>query len=103
MKNLITYLGWIPYLGTALKMTYISNKAYEVAAGIKLPEEKVAENKDSLKKYFSESAEDAYDEHLQPEIDKIDLPGFVSEKIKEKSIDIISGELEKKYSKRVSQ
>ena len=49
--------------------------------------------------YLKDLSEEAYDEFLEPEVSKLNLPSLVTDKAKEKAIDIIIEGLKKKYNK----
>jgi hypothetical protein len=55
-----------------------------------------------LETQINEFATAAYEEHLKPEVDAFGLPGFVTDKASAKAIDIISSQLKKKYTSKVS-
>jgi hypothetical protein len=102
MKQLITWLGWVPVLGDSLKLAYISKCSYEVAAKLKLPAEKAEGNAEELEKHLSEYSEAAFNEHIQPLFNEINLPEFVKEKAKEKSLEIFNAKLKNKYLSETS-
>jgi hypothetical protein len=102
LKTLIDYLGWVPFLGQSLKIAYISGRAAEIVKGLKIDSSKANLQGEELEKHISEMSANAYEEHLKPEVDKYGLPEFVTNKVSDKSIEIISGKLRERYQSGVS-
>jgi transcriptional accessory protein Tex/SPT6 len=102
MKFLISILGWVPFLGVSLKMTYISSRALEVVNSVKVDNSKAELHGGELEKHISDMSKDAYEEHLKPEVDELGLPDFLTNKASEKAIDIISKKLKEKYIQKTS-
>ena len=96
MKTLITFLGWVPVLGNILKVSYIASCAKEALSKVKVDDPGKIKS-DTAGKYFKEIAEDTYDEHLAAEVSKLGLPAFLTNKAKNKAIDIIVEGLKEKY------
>tara|TARA_B110001452_G_scaffold267539_1_gene277937 strand:+ start:62 stop:355 length:294 start_codon:yes stop_codon:yes gene_type:complete len=97
MKTLVDTLGWVPVLGSVLKTTYIANCAKDVIMKVNVDEKSI--KSDNASEYLKDLAEEAYEEFLEPEVNKLDLPNLVTNKAKEKAIDIIVEGLKKKYIK----
>lgn len=97
MKTLVDTLGWVPVLGSILKTTYIANCAKDVIFKIEVDEKSL--KSDNSVQYLKDLSEEAYDEFLEPEVSKLNLPSLVTDKAKEKAIDIIIEGLKKKYNK----
>jgi hypothetical protein len=96
MKAIITVLGWVPGLGTALKLYYIGGRAKEALSKVKV------EDPDKLKsetagEYLKDIADDVYEENIAPEVSSLGLPDFLATKAKEKAMDVIVDGLKKKY------
>ena len=102
MKFLISILGWVPFLGVSLKMTYISSRALEVVNSVKVDNSKAELHGEELEEHISNMSKDAYEEHLKPEVDELGLPDFLTNKASEKAIDIISKKLKEKYIQKTS-
>ena len=103
MKLLVSILGWVPGVGNAIKVAHITKCAYQAANSLKLPEETSNMNAEQLEEHLGEYAEAGYDEHIQPLIDEYSLPEMVSEKLKEKSVEIFTNKLRDQYTSRVSK
>ena len=97
MKTLVDIFGWVPVLGSALKTAYIANCAKDVIMKVEVDEKSI--KADNASEYLKDLAEKAYEEFLDPEVEKLNLPSLVTEKAKEKAIDIIVEGLKKKYIK----
>ena len=102
MKLLIDLFGWVPVLGDSLKLSYVVKCAYEASKNLQLPADKVSSNAEELEKHISEFSEKTYDELILPIVDKVDLPEFVKDKARTKSIEIFSTKLKEKYINKVS-
>ena len=102
MKLLISLFGWVPVLGNALKMAYISQRVKEAISNVQVSNDKANEQAEESAKYFEQLAEETYDEHIQPQINELDIPDIVSGKLKEKSIRTISNALKDKYLKKTN-
>lgn len=102
MKFLISILGWVPFLGVSLKMTYISSRALEVVNSVKVDNSKAEMHGEELEKHISDISKDAYEEHLKPEIDELGLPDFMTNKASEKAIEIMTRKLKEKYIQKTS-
>ena len=96
MKTLITFLGWVPVLGNILKISYIANCAKEALSKAKVDDPGKIKS-DTANEYFKDIAEDTYEEHVADEVDKLGLPAFLTNKAKDKAIDVIVDGLKKKY------
>lgn len=102
MKKLIDLLGWIPFVGENLKFIYILQLAKDLVAGVKVDNEKANLQGQELEDFISEKATQLYEEHLQPEVDKLNLPEIIKEKASEKAIEKISTLLRDKYQNKIS-
>lgn len=100
-KFLVNTLGWVPYVGTALKIGYVSQRALEVVNGVKLDNNSAELKGQELEDHIKDLSQQAYDEHLKSEVDNLGLPGFATNKASEKAIDIISKKLSEKYAQKV--
>ncbi len=96
-KLLVNLLGDVPVLGMSLKIAYISHKALEVVNSIKTDGIKSGLVGDELENYISDLSNESFEEHLKPEIDKLGLPDFATNKASEKAIEIMSKKLKEKY------
>jgi hypothetical protein len=101
-KTLVNVFGWVPVVGTSIKVAYVSKRALEIANGTKMDFSDAAEHGAELETQINEFATAAYEEHLKPEVDAFGLPGFVTDKASAKAIGIISSQLKKKYTSKVS-
>jgi hypothetical protein len=102
LKFLISVLGWIPGVGEAIKIAYVSRRALEVVNGVKIDTNAAKLHGKELEDHISELTQQTYDEYLKPEVDKLGLPDFATNKVSEKSIGIISAKLKEKYMAKVS-
>ena len=96
MKALITFLGWVPVLGNILKISYIASCAKEALSKIKVDDPGNIKS-DTAGEYFKDIAEETYEEHLAVEVNNLGLPSFLTNKAKDKALDIIVDGLKKKY------
>ena len=101
LKTLVNLFGWVPVLGLSLKMAFISQKALEVVNGIKVDPNKAQLHGEELEKHISELSKNAYEEHLKPVVDELDLPEYATNKASEKAIEILSKKLKEKYTSKV--
>lgn len=102
MSMLVSLLGWVPVVGPALQVGEVAKRAYEAAKNIQIPADKAAANAGRMNEYLTEVSTQAFDEHLKPYVDELGLPDFLVEKARDKSVGIIAGELEKRYTKRTT-
>ena len=96
MKSLIPFLGWVPGLGTALKLYYIAGRAKEMLSKVKVDDPEKLKS-DTAGEYLKDIADEAYDEHIAPEVNKLGFPDFLAKKAKDKAVDVIVDGLKKKY------
>jgi hypothetical protein len=97
MKQLVTFFGWVPVLGTTLKISYLTKCANDVFNQVSLPEDTAISNAADMEKVLHDLAENIYDEHLSSEVSNIGLPDFLGNKIRAKLVDIVTTKLKSKY------
>jgi hypothetical protein len=102
MKQLITFFGWVPVLGTTLKVSYLTKCAHDILTKINIPTDQANANAEHMEKVIHDLSEEAYNEHLYHEVSKIGLPGFMQNKIREKLTGIITNHLKNKYISKTS-
>ena len=102
LKILVNILGWVPVLGVALKIAYVSQRASEVVKGIKVSSEDAELKGEELDKHLSDVAQEGYDEFLKPEVDSLGLPEIATDKASEKAIAILTQKLKEKYVSKTS-
>ena len=102
MKFFVSILGWVPFLGVSLKMAYISKRALEVVSRVKVDNSKAELHGEELEKHVSDMSQDAYEEFLKPEVDKLGLPDLLTNKACEKAINIMSKKIKEKYIQKTS-
>lgn len=93
--------GWVPVVGTALKVGFVSKRALEVVKGVKVDNNSAQMNGQELENHIKELSQQAYDEHLKSEVDELGLPSFATNKASEKAIDIMAKKLKEKYTQKV--
>lgn len=97
MKQLISFLGWVPVLGTTLKISYLTKCAHDVLTKVSIPNDQANSNAAQMDKVIHDISEDAYQEHLAPEVSNVGLPDFLQDKIRKQLTSIISNHLKSKY------
>lgn len=101
MKILVSLLGWVPIVGTSIKLAYVGNLVNEAILHKLASQEMNSEKADKGAEYFEELAGDFYDEHLKLYVDELGLPDFATNKAKDKALTMIADKLKEKYSSRV--
>ena len=101
MKILVSLLGWVPIVGTSIKLAYVGNLVREAIQHKLASQEMNSEKADKGEEYFEELAGDFYDEHLKLYVDELGLPDFSTNKAKDKALTMIADKLKEKYSSRV--
>jgi hypothetical protein len=100
-KLMVNLFGWVPVVGPAIMITYISKRAFDVVNSIKIDNNTAQLNGQELENHIKYLSTRAYEEHLESEVDEIGLPGFLTARASEKAIDIISKKLKEKYIQKV--
>ena len=102
MKQLISFLGWVPVLGTTLKVSYLTKCAHDILNQINIPSDQANANAEQMEKVIHDLSEEAYNEHLSPEVSNIGLPEFMQDKIRKQLTSTISNHLKNKYISKTS-
>ena len=99
---MVNMFGWVPVVGTAIKVGYVSKRALEIVKSVKVENNSAQLKGDELEKHIKELSLEAYEENLKEEVDKLGLPSFATNKASAKAIDIMAKKLKEKYIKKVS-
>ncbi len=102
MKQLVNLFGWVPVLGTTLKVSYLTKCAHDVLNQVSLPEDAAVANAADMEKVLHDLAEKIYDDHLNGEVASIGLPDFLTSKIRKQLVDIVTTKLKSKYIKHTT-
>jgi hypothetical protein len=99
---MVTLFGWVPYLGTSLKVMYVGKLTNNALKKVQMPAGAAIGEATELNAALKDISATLYDEVLAPEVDKLGLPSMLTDKAKNKAIDLFAKELAKKYASRVS-
>ena len=88
-------------MGPSLKTAYITKRAYEIVNSVKFDPGKANLHGAEMEKHISDMSKDAFNEYLQPEIDELGLPNFLTQSVSNKAISIISNKIKEKYINNV--
>ena len=73
LNMLIKLFGWIPGVGTSLKIAYISKKAYLAIRKVKIDPDKANSQGTVTEEYIYSISQTVLEEVIIPEIDKLKL------------------------------
>ena len=96
LNMLIKLFGWIPGVGTSLKIAYISKKAYLAIRKVKIDPDKANSQGTVTEEYIYSISQTVLEEVIIPEIDKLKLPLFIKEKVKTEALALMTKELEQR-------
>lgn len=105
IETLYNLLGSAPIVGEPITIAYLGSrvkKAVSATKDRKLDPKTAEMTSDQLDSYLQDQAGALFDEHVQPIITEKNIPSEITDPIKEKAIEEISGKLKEQVQAKVT-